>query len=99
MRDLWLGAQLHKANPTPSGMWLLLRGKGDAKGHVAASLNEKECKAVQISAHQSLHWNQEMLWFGSTGDKATISFKVYLMRQKEAASFDSFTALIRLHQN
>lgn len=35
----------------------------------------------------------------ATGDKDTIPFKVYLMRQKEAASFDSFTALIRLHQN
>lgn len=65
MRDLWPGAQLHEANPTPSVIRVHPRGKGDAKGHVAASLNEKECKAVQISAHQSLRWNQEMLWFGS----------------------------------
>lgn len=100
MRGLRPGAQLREANPPPFGIRLHPGGKRDAEGHVAASLNGKESKAVQISAHQSPRAGiKRCFGLAATGDKATISFKVRLMRQKEAASFDSFTALIRLHKN
>lgn len=80
------------------GFCYISRGKQDAKGTRGFLPKLKRvCKAVKISAHQSLHLNQEILSFGSYwGKKPIISFKVYLIRQRETDFFDNFTALIRL---
>lgn len=91
----------NEANSAPSRILLHLGERGkSAHAHGFLPKLKRVREAVEISAHQSLHLNRDALVWQLLGKKATmISFKVYLIRQKETDFFDSFTALIRLHSN